>query len=190
MIKPARVTRCSYWLAVLFLLPVELHAQGQQPSAKRSAPANQSPAGAGQAGGGSGGDGGGGISADEANHPAVLLPQVQVEDWYRPSLDGLGSSGTYENLVLTKLLVPSKPTGFLPAQLLRLQIPVYSTTADNKKGLGDINGFDLLCALNNKTRQVGPGPAFPCPPTPTVWRERASGRRAPAGWSSTTASPL
>ena len=139
----------QHWFQLLPLLVLSLPPMA----------AAQSP-GAGSAGGASGSQG---ISADEANNPAALLPQIQFQDWYSPTLDGTGSRDRYENVIYTKLLFPIKPTGFLPAELFRLQIPAFTATANGHTALGDINGFDLLFAINNKTWQVGFGPAFSLP---------------------------
>ncbi len=101
-------------------------------------------------------------SASDANNPSSPLLQLQIQDWYSPSLDGLGSRGKDENLLLLRPVIPVPASGGIPPEIIRFQIPIV-TTPDNQTNLGDISGFDLFFFSLNKQIKLGLGPAFSLP---------------------------
>ena len=109
-----------------------------------------------------GGSGSTGNDAADANNPASPLLQLQIQDGYSPTLDGTGSHGKDDNLLLLRPVVPVPKLGDLPPEIIRLEVPIV-TTPDNRTNLGDISGFDLFFFSLGKEWKVGFGPAFSFP---------------------------
>lgn len=84
--------------------------------------------------------GGAGNDASSANDPSAPLTQVQLQNWYHPSYDGISGQG---NQFLLRPIVPAGSRGFLPSSLARLELTVMSTP-DGRTGLGDLQFIDFL----------------------------------------------
>ena len=84
--------------------------------------------------------GGAGNDASSANDPSAPLTQVQLQNWYHPSYDGVAGKG---NEFLLRPIVPFDAKGVLPSSLARLELTVMSTP-DGRTGLGDLQFIDFL----------------------------------------------
>ena len=84
--------------------------------------------------------GGDGNDASSANDPSASLTQVQLQNWYHPSYDGIPGQG---NEFLLRPIVPAGSRGILPSSLARLELTVMSTP-DGRTGLGDLQFIDFF----------------------------------------------
>ncbi len=102
-----------------------------------------------------------GTDASVANDPSSPLTQIQLQDWYHPTYDGVRGEG---NEVLIRPIVPLPQKGHLPSSLIRTEIPVMSDP-NGRTGLGDIQLIDWYFPGQGpkvKTK-IGIGPVFVAP---------------------------
>ena len=105
--------------------------------------------------------GGAGNDASSANDPSAPLTQVQLQNWYHPSYDGVAGKG---NEFLLRPIVPFDAKGVLPSSLARLELTVMSTP-DGRTGLGDLQFIDFLFPGYHEGGKikVGVGPVIVAP---------------------------
>jgi hypothetical protein len=84
--------------------------------------------------------GGGDVSAAAANDPSIPIVQIQMQDWFNPTYDGVRGQG---NQFLFRPIVPFDSNGFVPSSIVRLAVPVLSEP-NGRTGLGDTQFIALF----------------------------------------------
>ena len=105
-------------------------------------------------------------SADDtnkSNNPLNLAPSFNTQDYYIPSLFGVGG---HTNDLLLRPTVPVGPIGPIGVpEIFRATVPVSTRpdpTGGYDTGLGDINLFDIFL-LSQSDVQIGVGPLITAP---------------------------
>jgi hypothetical protein len=101
--------------------------------------------------------------ANKSNNPLNLAPSFNLQDYYTPSLFGVGG---HTNDLLLRPTVPVGPLGPIGVpQIFRATVPI-STRPDPSggynTGIGDINLFDIFL-LSQSGVQIGVGPLITAP---------------------------
>ena len=73
------------------------------------------------------------VDTGTANNPAAPLVQVQLQNWYNPTYDGVRGQG---NEFLFRPIVPFASKGVVPSSIIRVAIPLL-TEPNGRTGIGD-----------------------------------------------------